>query len=65
MRDKEKGMSLAAKGMTDEEGPYQVWSPGSDNDEMRNPTHGAMLARFKKEDEEKATGNCFVSTTAR
>ena len=48
LRAKTKGVSLVAKGETTEEesGTYQIWSSGSDDEEMRHPTHGAMFASF-------------------
>ena len=48
-------MYLVAKGSGEGDGTYQIWSSGSDDDEMRNPTHGAMYAKYDEgsEDEEK------------
>ncbi|XP_052621484.1 uncharacterized protein LOC128127138 [Lactuca sativa] len=62
IRAKTKGVSLVAKGETDDEksGTYQIWSSGSDDEEMRHPTHGAMLASFEN-CEEEISGRCFVS----
>lgn len=51
-----------AKGMHDEEGTYQIWSSGSDDEEMQNPTHGLMFIIHEEKDEEKITKRCFVST---
>lgn len=66
VRAKMKGMSLVAKGSCNKEGTYQIWSSGSDGEEMRNPTHGAMYANFEEESEEEemVTGTCFVTTVA-
>ncbi|KAL7592770.1 hypothetical protein Lser_V15G32250 [Lactuca serriola] len=62
LRAKTKGVSLVAKGETAEEesGTYQIWSFGSDDEEMRHPTHGAMFASFE-DCEENISGRCFVS----
>ena len=58
-------MSLVAKGESDEEesGTYQIWSSGSDDEEMRHPTHGAMFASYEENCEENVSGRCFVSKT--
>ncbi|XP_052625667.1 uncharacterized protein LOC111890076 [Lactuca sativa] len=65
VRTKAKGLSLVAKGEmdNDESGTYQIWSSGSDDEEMRHPTHGAMFASFEKNGnaEEEISRNCFVS----
>ncbi|XP_052623760.1 uncharacterized protein LOC111907064 [Lactuca sativa] len=65
VRAKEKGLSLVAKGEmdNDESGTYQIWSSGSDDEEMRHLTHSAMFASFEKnsEEEEEISGHCFVS----
>ena len=60
VRTKENGMFLVAKGMPDEDGAYQVWSSGSDDDEIRNPTHGVMFASFEEEDDDKVMLGCGV-----
>ena len=59
---KTKGVSLVAKGESDDEesGTYQIWSSGSDDEEMRHPTHGAMFTSFE-DCEEDISGRCFVS----
>ncbi|XP_023768575.1 uncharacterized protein LOC111917153 [Lactuca sativa] len=68
VRAKAKNLSLVAKGANeDEEGTYQIWSSRSDDEEMRNPTHGAMFAKMEEESEEEAYevhGRCFVSKSA-
>ncbi|XP_023752546.1 uncharacterized protein LOC111900907 [Lactuca sativa] len=64
---KAKKLSLVAMGEQEDDGTYQVWSSGSDDEEMRNPTHGAMFAKMEEEyDEEayKVKGRCFVSKAA-
>nr|KAJ0207989.1 hypothetical protein LSAT_V11C500266000 [Lactuca sativa] len=63
LRAKTKGMSLVSKGEYDEgeSGTYQIWSSGSDDEEMRHPTHGAMFASFEENCEEDVSGRCFVS----
>ena len=64
VRERTKGMSLVAKISGDGDGTYQIWSSRSDEEEVRNPTHGTMYARYEDEslDEEKLNGKCFVST---
>ena len=64
VRSKAKGMSLVAKGVDEEDGTYQIWSSGSDDEEMRNPTHGAMYAVHEEDEDEKITGKCFVTTSS-
>lgn len=36
---KKKNLSLVAKGHDDEDETYQIWSHGSDDEEMCHPTH--------------------------
>ncbi|XP_052622677.1 uncharacterized protein LOC111903599 [Lactuca sativa] len=52
VREKAKGLSLVARRESEDEesGTYQIWSFGSDVEEMRHPTHGAILQalRMKK-----------------
>ena len=57
-------MSLVARGSGDQEGTNQIWSFGSNDEDMRNPTHDTMYVRFEEGsfDEEKVTGKCFVLT---
>ena len=57
-------MYLVAKGSGDEDDTYQIWSSWSDDEEMRNPTHGAMYAKLEKgnEEEDMVNGKCFVNT---
>ncbi|TLX69473.1 hypothetical protein E9993_22985, partial [Labilibacter sediminis] len=43
-----KGSALIAYG--DSEGEEQVWSTGSDDEEMRKPTHGKSMEQLKKEE---------------
>ena len=60
-------MYLVAKGSGEGDGTYQIWSSGSDDEEMRNPTHGAMFAEMEEESEEETYevhGRCFVSKSA-
>ena len=57
MRAKTKGMSLISRGEDEYEGKYQIWSSGSYDEEMRNPMHGAMFARYEDEAKEKVTGS--------
>ena len=64
VRAKAKGMYLVAKGEQKEDGTYQIWSSGSDDDEMRNPTHGAMCAKCEDDYDEEIIGQCFVSKSA-
>ncbi|XP_023757104.2 uncharacterized protein LOC111905646 [Lactuca sativa] len=68
VRAKAKNLSLVAKGEhQDEDGTYQIWSSGSNDEETRNPTHGAMYAKIEEDsdDEEfEEKGRCFVSKTA-
>lgn len=39
-----------------------MWSLGTEDEEIRNPTHGTMFTSFEEDDEEKVTRKCFVST---
>ena len=65
VRAKAKGLSLVAKGEMDddESGTYQIWSSGSDDEEMRHPTHGAMFASFEEINKEEVSydhqGTCY------
>nr|KAJ0213712.1 hypothetical protein LSAT_V11C400159680 [Lactuca sativa] len=43
IRAKTKGVSLVGKGSGEEDGTYQIWSSRSDNGEMQNSMHGAIL----------------------
>ncbi|TLX69896.1 hypothetical protein E9993_22695, partial [Labilibacter sediminis] len=43
-----KGSALIAYG--DSDGEEQVWSTGSDDEEMRKPTHGKSMEELKKEE---------------
>ncbi|XP_023738187.1 uncharacterized protein LOC111886187 [Lactuca sativa] len=61
VRAKAKGMSLVAIGEGEDDGTYQIWSFGSDDEQMCNPTHGTMYARFVEKDEEVVTGRSFVT----
>ncbi|XP_052619531.1 uncharacterized protein LOC111895070 [Lactuca sativa] len=65
VRRKGKWLSLVEKGEmeNDESGTYQIWSSGSDDEEMKHSTHGAMFASFEKngDEEEEISGHCFVS----
>lgn len=42
---KSKNLSLVEKNSNDEDGTYQIWSFGSDDDEMCRPTNGVMYAK--------------------
>lgn len=66
VRAETKGLSLVVKGGVEGDGTYQIWSSGSNDQEMRNPTHGAMYARFREGglEEENITRKCFVSIGA-
>ncbi|XP_023733619.1 uncharacterized protein LOC111881461 [Lactuca sativa] len=67
VREKTKNMSLVARGEQEEDGTYQIWSSGSDDEEMQNPTHRAMYAKLEEDsDDEKyeLKGRCFISKTA-
>lgn len=55
IREKAKGMSLVARGMDDQEGTYQIWSSGSNDEENQNPTHGAMFTNYEEDGKEKVT----------
>ena len=63
VREMAKSLSLVARGENEEEesGTYQIWSSGSDDEEMRHPTHGAMFAKFEEGEEEEIYVHCFVS----
>ena len=62
---KAKNLSLVAHGETESDGTYQIWSSGSDDEEMKNPSHGAMFAKMEEDSDEEQTyevrGQCFVS----
>ncbi|XP_052625954.1 uncharacterized protein LOC128132971 [Lactuca sativa] len=62
---KAKNLSLVAHGETESDGTYQIWSSGSDDEEMKNPSHGAMFAKIEEDSDEEQTyevrGQCFVS----
>ncbi|XP_052622499.1 uncharacterized protein LOC128127833 [Lactuca sativa] len=62
---KAKNLSLVAHGETESDGTYQIWSSGSDDEEMKNPSHGVMFAKMEEDSDEEQTyevrGQCFVS----
>lgn len=65
VRSRAKGVSLIVRGDDEEEGTYQIWSFGSDDDEMRNLNHGAMYVKLEegeKDEEYEITGRGFVLT---
>ncbi|XP_023737287.1 uncharacterized protein LOC111885248 [Lactuca sativa] len=64
LRAKSKGMLLVARGEYEDEIKYQIWSSGSDDEEMINLTHGAMFVKFEEDEDEKIIGRCFVLTSA-
>ena len=43
-----KNLSLMAKGGDEIDGIYQIWSFGSDDEEMHHPTHGVLFAKYKE-----------------
>lgn len=61
-----KGLSVVVKGGVEGDGTYHIWASGSDDEEIRNPTHGMMYALFEEggSKEENITRRCFVSTGA-
>ncbi|KAI3496719.1 hypothetical protein L1887_39092 [Cichorium endivia] len=71
VRAKTQSLSLIAPNNGD--GTYQIWSSGSDDDEIRKPTHGAMFAAHTghgiwsdgessdEEMESKITGVCLMA----
>lgn len=42
---KSKNLSLAAKDVGDNDGMYQIWSLGSDDEGICHPTHGVMYVK--------------------
>lgn len=68
VKKKAKNLSLVAHGETESDGTYQIWSSGSDDEEMKNPTHGAMYAKMEEdsdddEQNDEVCGRCFVSNS--
>lgn len=41
-------LSLMAKGGDKNEGTYQIWSSGSDDEEMSHPNHGVLLSKYEE-----------------
>lgn len=41
-----KNLSLMAKGGDESDETYQIWSSRFDDEEMRHPTHGLLLAKY-------------------
>ena len=60
-RAKAKGIYLVARGKGEDDDTYQIWSSGSDDEEMRNPTHAALFAKYEDDEEEMVTGHCFMT----
>ena len=56
VRVKAKNMYLVARGEQDDDDTYQIWSSGSDDEEMHNPTRGAMYAKLEKDSDEDLMG---------
>lgn len=52
-----KGVYLVARGGDKEEGTYHIWSSRLDDDEMRNPTHGAMCVKLEEDEKEEVASN--------
>ena len=47
VRTRMKAMYLVAKESVDGDGTYQIWSSGSDDEEIRKPTHGFIYEKYK------------------
>lgn len=45
LKAKSKNLSLVEKNMNEDNGTYQIWSCGSDEEEIRHPMHCVMFAR--------------------
>ncbi|XP_042751473.1 uncharacterized protein LOC111903530 [Lactuca sativa] len=55
LQEKSKNLSMVAKNSTVEDGIYQIWSYGSDDEEMHHPTHEVMYAKhYGDHSEEKS-----------
>ena len=61
VRTKAKGMPLVARGESEEDGTYHIWSSGFNDEEMRNLTHGAMFSQFEEDEDEMVNGCCFMT----
>lgn len=46
LREKTKNLSLVVKGVNENEGNYQIWSSGSDDKEMCDPSHEALFVKY-------------------
>ncbi|XP_023745018.1 uncharacterized protein LOC111893181 [Lactuca sativa] len=64
MRTKAKNLYLVAEGEHENDGTYQIWSSGSDDEEMCNPKHGAMYTKLEEDSDEEVKSRCFVSKSA-
>lgn len=64
LREKSKNLSLVTKGADDDQGTYQIWSYGSDGEEMHHPIHGSMYANHVEGRSEKKSmvGEEFVDS---
>lgn len=50
---KSKNLSLMVKGVDDNKGTYQIWSYGSDDDDMHHPTHGVLFVKYEEGESER------------
>ncbi|XP_052619539.1 uncharacterized protein LOC128125946 [Lactuca sativa] len=57
----EKALSLVAREEGEDKGTYKIWSSNSDDEEMHNPMHGAMYAKFEEDEEEEVIGCCLMT----
>lgn len=49
LKEKSKKLSLVEKGVYEDESTYQIWSYISDDEEMCNPSHGAMFVEYDRD----------------
>lgn len=52
LKEKSKKLSLVEKGVYEDESTYQIWSYISDDEEMCNPSHGAMFVEYDRDVQE-------------